>query len=58
MDQLLLNCNKRCESENKEGTSSTSGKSVKKLKNWKYDDSYLNFGFMSTEATFKSAFVQ
>jgi hypothetical protein len=29
MDRFLLNSNKRCESENKEGTSSTSGKSVK-----------------------------
>jgi hypothetical protein len=33
MDRFLLNSNKRCESENKEGTSSTSGKSVKKHKN-------------------------
>jgi hypothetical protein len=46
---FLLNSNKRCENENKEGTSSTSGKSVKKRKNRKYDDSYLDFGFMSTE---------
>jgi hypothetical protein len=30
MDRFLLNSNKRCESENNEGTSSTSGKSVKK----------------------------
>jgi hypothetical protein len=37
-----------CESENKEGTSSTSGKSVKKRKNRKYD-SYLDFDFTSTE---------
>jgi hypothetical protein len=32
MDRFLLNSNKRCESENKQGTSSTSGKSVKKRK--------------------------
>jgi hypothetical protein len=49
MDLFLLNSNKPCESENKEGTSSTSGKGVKKSKNWKYDDSYLDFGFTSTE---------
>jgi hypothetical protein len=45
MDPFLLNSNK---SENKEGTSSTSGKSVKKRKNRKYDDCYLDFGFTST----------
>jgi hypothetical protein len=49
MDRFLLNSNKRCESENKEGTSSTSGKRVKKRKHRKYNDSYLDFGFMSTE---------
>jgi hypothetical protein len=49
MDRFILSSNKRCESENKEGTSSTRGKSVKKLKNRKYDDSYLDFGFTSTE---------
>jgi hypothetical protein len=49
MNWVLLNSNKRCESENKDGTSSTSGKSVKKRKNGKYDDSYLDFGFMSIE---------
>jgi hypothetical protein len=48
MDRFLLKGNKRCESENKEGTSSTSGKSVKH-KNRKYDDSYLDFGFTSRE---------
>jgi hypothetical protein len=47
MDLFLLKSNKRCESENKEGTSSTSGKSVKKRKNRKYDI-YLDFGFRST----------
>jgi hypothetical protein len=31
--RFLLNGNKRCESENKEGTSSNSGKSVKERKN-------------------------
>jgi hypothetical protein len=46
MDWFLLNSNKCCESEN-EGTSSTSGKNVKK--NRKYDDSYLDFGFTLTE---------
>jgi hypothetical protein len=50
MDRFLLNSNKRCESETKEGTLSTSGKSVKKRKNRKYDSyEYLDFGFMSTE---------
>jgi hypothetical protein len=49
MDRFLLNSNKRCESENKEGTSSISGKTVKKRKNRKYDDSYFDFGFTSTE---------
>jgi hypothetical protein len=49
MDRFLLNSNKRCESENKEGTSSTSGKSVKKRKNRKYDESYLDFGFTPIE---------
>jgi hypothetical protein len=48
MDRFLLNSNQCCESENKDGTSSTSGKSVKKRKNRKYN-SYLDFGFMSTE---------
>jgi hypothetical protein len=41
MDWFLLNSNKRCESENTEGTSSTSGKIVKKRKNRKYDHSYF-----------------
>jgi hypothetical protein len=49
MDRFLLNSNTRCESENQEGTSSTSGKSVKKRKNRKYDNSYLDFGFTSRE---------
>jgi hypothetical protein len=48
IDWFLLNSNKHCESENKEGTSSISGKSVKKRKNRKYD-SYLDFDFTSTE---------
>jgi hypothetical protein len=48
MVQFLLNSNKSCESENKEGISSTGGKSVTKSKNRKYDDSYLDFGFTST----------
>jgi hypothetical protein len=33
---------KRCESENKEGTSSTSGKSVKKRKHRKYDSYFYS----------------
>jgi hypothetical protein len=49
MDLFLQNSNKRCESENKEGILSTSGKSVKKGKNRKYDDSYLDCSFTSTE---------
>jgi hypothetical protein len=49
MDRFLLNSNKCCESENKEGTSPTSGKSVTKRKNRKYHDSYLDSGFASTE---------
>jgi hypothetical protein len=49
MDRFSLKSNKRCESENKESTSSISGKSVKKLKNRKCDDSYLDLGFTSTE---------
>jgi hypothetical protein len=53
IDQFLLNSNKCCESENKEGTSSTSGKSVKKHKNRKYDDSYLDFDFTLTEVDYE-----
>jgi hypothetical protein len=49
MDRFLLNRNKRYENENKEGTSSTNGKSVRKRKNRKYDDKYLDFGFTSKE---------
>jgi hypothetical protein len=49
---LCLVC-ARCESKNKEGTLSTSGKSVKKHKNRKYDDSYLDFGFASIEVEAK-----
>jgi hypothetical protein len=51
MDRFLLNSNKRCETENtrKEGTSSTSGESVKKHKNRKCDDNCFDFGFTSTE---------
>jgi hypothetical protein len=49
MDRFLLNSNKHCKSENKDSTSSTSDKSAKKRKNRKYDDSYLDFGFTSTE---------
>jgi hypothetical protein len=48
-DRVLLNSNKHCESENKEGTSSISGKNVKKRKNRKYDDSYLDFDFTPTK---------
>jgi hypothetical protein len=48
-DRFLLNSNKRCENENRKATSSASGKSVKKRKNRKYYDSYLGFGFPSTE---------
>jgi hypothetical protein len=47
MNRFLLNSNKRFESENKESTSSTSGKSVKKHRNRNHDDSYLDFGFTS-----------
>jgi hypothetical protein len=47
--RFLLNSNKRFESENKDGTSSKSVKSLKKRKHRKYDDSYLDFGFTSTE---------
>jgi hypothetical protein len=46
MDRFLLDSNKRCESENKEDASSTSGK---KRKIGNYVDSYLEFGFTSTE---------
>jgi hypothetical protein len=49
IDWFLLNSNKHCEGENKEIISPTSGKSVKKRKIRKCDDSYLDFGFMSTE---------
>jgi hypothetical protein len=49
MDRFLLNSNKRCESENNESTSLSSGNSLKKRKHRKYDDSYLDFGFKSTE---------
>jgi hypothetical protein len=49
MDRILLNSNKRYESENEEGTLSTGGNSVKKRKNPKYNDSYLEFGFTLTE---------
>jgi hypothetical protein len=49
IDRFLLNSHKYYEIENKEGTSSTSGKSVKKRTNRKYDDSYLNFACTSTE---------
>jgi hypothetical protein len=49
MDRFLLHSNRRCESDNKGETSSTSGKSVKIRKNRKYDDSYLDFCFTSTE---------
>jgi hypothetical protein len=48
MYRFLPNSNKRCENENKEGTSSTSGKSVKKRKYRNYDDRYFDFGFTST----------
>jgi hypothetical protein len=53
MDRFLLNSNKRCEIENKEGTSPTSGKSAKKRKYRKYDDSYFYFGFTSTPCSNK-----
>jgi hypothetical protein len=43
-----LNSNK-CNSADKESMSSTSGATVKKRKYRKYDDSYLEFGFTSTE---------
>jgi hypothetical protein len=48
MDQFL-NSNKRNNAD-KESVSSTSGATVKKRKYHKYDDSYLEFGFMSTES--------
>jgi hypothetical protein len=45
LDRVLLNSVRM----KRKGTSSTSVKSVKKLKNRKYDDSYLDFGFTSAE---------
>jgi hypothetical protein len=42
MDRFLLNSNWHCDSENKEGTLSTV-----KIEN--VNDSYLDFGFTSTE---------
>ncbi|KAL4084160.1 hypothetical protein QTP88_027993 [Uroleucon formosanum] len=48
MDRFLLNSHKRCEEE--ESIPSTSNRpTVKKPKYRKYDDSYLEFGFTSTE---------
>jgi zinc finger BED domain-containing protein 5/7/8/9 len=48
MDRFLLNSHKRCEEE--ESIPSTSNSpTVKKRKYRKYDDSYLEFGFTSTE---------
>jgi len=48
MDRFLLNSHKRCEDE--ESIPSTSRSPVvKKRKYRKYDISYLEFGFMSTE---------
>lgn len=41
--------NKRSETESEENTSTTSDRSLKKHKYRKYDDSYLDFGFTSTE---------
>jgi hypothetical protein len=48
MDRFLLNSNNRSESENKEGTLSTSGKNVKERKNWKYGNCF-DLGFTSRE---------
>ena len=49
MDKFLLNINKHCRSENKEDAPQTSGGGVTKRKCRKYDDSYLDFGFTSTD---------
>lgn len=51
MARFLQNCNKRCESKYEESTSSTSDRTAKKRKTRKYDDSYLDFGFTSTEVS-------
>jgi hypothetical protein len=48
MDRFLLNNNKRYESENKGGTSSTSGKSVKKRKNRKCDNIFGPWFYIDT----------
>lgn len=48
MDRFLLNNHKRCEDE-KSILSTSHGPAVKKRKYRKYDDSYLEFGFTSTE---------
>jgi hypothetical protein len=50
---FLLNNNKRFKSENKEGTSTTSSECVKKGKNLKYYDRYLDLGFMLQESMAK-----
>jgi hypothetical protein len=43
--ERLLNINKLCGSEEKQGEPKTSGQDVKKQKYRKYDESHLNFGF-------------
>jgi hypothetical protein len=48
MMDRFLNSNKPNRAD-KESMSSTSGATVKKRKYRKYDDSYLEFGFTSTE---------
>lgn len=47
MDRFLLNSHKRCVEE--ESIPSTSNSPTVKKRNRKYDDSYLEFGFTSTE---------
>jgi hypothetical protein len=53
MDKFLLNINKYCRSKNKEDAPQTSGGGVKKQKCHKYDNSYLDFGFTSTDVNDK-----
>jgi len=49
--ESFLNINKKYESEETEGKPKTSDKLVNNRKYWKYDHSYLDFGFASIDVS-------
>jgi len=51
--ESFLNINKKCDSEETNGKPKTTDKVVNNRKFWKYDDSYLDFGFTLLDVSYQ-----